>query len=153
MSQKNHNSLDSIVTRIVHLSLKEASLHTSAMGRFWQETLKMAGVLPPPRHLVDRVLCSSSVVSDLVKHTKSYIAHLQSPKEITVRHSILSATEEHYRLGVIYRKQQSILLELHLSRCTGGLSVRVSAPRHLWLSVFLTENYSSLGFTKFDFHI
>lgn len=145
MSQKKHRFLDTIVTHTIHLSLKEASLHTSAMGRFWQETLKMAGALPPRRHLVDRVLCSSSVVSDLAKHTKSYIAHLQSPKETIVRHSILSATEEHYRLGVICRKQQSTLLELHLSRCTDGLSVRISAPRHLWLSVFLTGNYSSLA--------
>lgn len=145
MKRKNEQFLDSKVTRTIYLPLKEAFHHTSAMGRFWQSILKKVGLHPPRHPLLDKVLCTHSILSDLVKHTESYIAHLKSPKETTTIHSIISATEEHYRLEVVCQKQRLTLLELRMSRCTDGLSVRASAPRHLWLSVFLTGNYSSLA--------
>lgn len=144
MKQENKQYLNAIVTRTIHLPLKEACRHTSTMGRFWQEALKKAGLHQPRHPLWNKVLRSSTVVSDLVKHTESYIERLQSPKETITTHSIISATEECYRFEVICQKQQSTLLELRMSQCIDGLSVRVNAPRHLWLSVFLTGNYSSL---------
>ena len=90
--------------------------------------------------LLDRALHSSAVMRCLNEYTESYIARQAPPIRIERRHSSFSLSEEYYTVVLHRRTQQSTLLALHLSWCNGELSVRVSAPRHLWLSAALRES-------------
>lgn len=143
-SQSKVQFLNEIVERTLRLPIKGECPGTTATGRLWRAILKMVGAHRPHRRLLHTVLRTSAMAADLMRHTENYITRLPQPAETRTTHSITTDSEEYYRLEVCCRTRQSALLELWMSRCSDVLSVRVAAPRHLWLSVFLTGNYSSL---------
>lgn len=140
----DYDNKDAIITKVICIKRERTRRCTSAKEILWR-AIRALGFSRQRYRLLDNALSNSGVLSDLEKYTESYVARLQPPSEIRKTHSILSATEEVYSVEVHSQKRQSILLKLQMSLCNGGLSVRATAPRHLWLSIFLQENYSSLS--------
>lgn len=139
----DYDNKDFITTRVIRIKKERRHRGTSAKERLLRVLQALGFLRQKRRHLLDKALRSSGVVSDMKRYTESYTARLQPPTEIKTTHSILSETEEVYCVEVHSRKQQSILLKLRMSLCNGELSVRVTAPRRIWLSILLSENYPS----------
>ena len=132
----HEEEMDTITTKVVRLKIAKGCRHTSAMGRLWR-AFRGKDSLNTLDHLLCTVLRNSRAISDLMKCTENYIEHLPRQKEITARHCILSNTEERYLMTVCSQKRLSTLLELQMSLYNDELTVRVSAPSHLWLSLSL----------------
>lgn len=138
--KKNHPKptppMDTITTKVEHLKIARGFRRTSAMGILLR-AFRGKNSLNKPGHLLHTALRTSRAISDLMKCTESYIEHLSPQREITIRHCILLNSEESYSVMVRSQKRLSILLELQMSLCNDELTVRVSAPDRLWLSLSL----------------
>ena len=128
--------MDTIITKVTHLKIARECRHTSAMGRLLQ-AFRVKDYEYITGHLLYTTLRSSRALSDLMRCTKNYIEYLPPQREITIRHCILSNSEEHYLVTARSQKRLSTLLELQMSLCNDELTVRASAPDHLWLSLSL----------------
>lgn len=134
--KRYEEDMDTITTKVAHLKIARGFHRTSAMGILLR-VFRGKDSLKTPGRLLRTVLRTSRAISDLMKCTESYIGHLPPQREITIRHCILSNSEESYIVMARSQKRLSILLELQMSLCNDELTVRVSAPDHLWLSLSL----------------
>lgn len=141
MKKNRKNGLNEMLTCTIRLP-KATICPVAAPKGIGQRLSEWFGLRNCSRHhlLLDRALHSSAVMRCLNEYTENYIARQAPPIRIERRHSSFSLSEECYTVVLHRRTRQSTLLALHLSWCNGELSVRVSAPRHLWLSVALRES-------------
>lgn len=128
--------MDTITTRVVRLEIARGFRRTSAMGKLLR-AFRVKGSSNITGRLLYTSLRTSRAISDLMRCTENYIEHLPPQREITIRHCILSNSEESYIVMARSQKRLSILLELQMSLCNDELTIRVSAPDHLWLALSL----------------
>ena len=133
---RHDNGMNAIATRVVRLKIARGFRCTSAMGKLLR-AFRGKDFSYTSGHLLQVVLNNSREISDLMRYTENCIGHLQPQREISIRLCILSDTEERYLVTERSQKRQSTLLALQMSLCNDVLTVRVSAPNRLWLSLTL----------------
>lgn len=134
--KRYEEDMNTITTKVAHLKIARGFRRTSAMEKLLR-AFRVKGSSNITGRLLYTSLRTSRAISDLMRCTESYIEHLPPQREITIRHCILSNSEESYIVTARSQKRLSILLELQMSLYNDELTVRVSAPDHLWLSLSL----------------
>lgn len=141
--EKNTDFLNESVKIALCLPTKVEYRGSTAREKLSQVFRKLAKrvILRDGDSLLDIAVAHSPVLCKALKLTKSRTTRLQEPTTIETEHRILSEHEETYILKTYRQKLLQDQLTLHLSWYNGELKILVDAPRGLFLTLSLSENY------------
>ena len=139
----NADFLNESVKIALYLPTKVEYRGSTAKERLSQVFRKLARrvILRDGYSLLDIAVAHSPVLCKALKLTKSRNTRQQEPKTIETAHRILSEQEETYTVKTYRQKQLQDQLTLHLSWYNDELKILVDAPRGLFLTLSLSENY------------
>lgn len=141
--ERNTDFLNESVKITLCLPTKVEYRGSTARERLSQAFRKLARrvILRDGYSLLDIAVAHSPVLCKALKLTKSRTTRQQEPTTIETVHRILSEHEETYSVKTYRQKQLQDQLALHLSWCNDELKILVDAPRGLFLTLSLSENY------------
>lgn len=141
--EKNADFLNESVKIALCLPTKVEHRGSTARERLSQVFRKLARrvILLDGYSLLDIAVAHSPVLCKALKLTKSRSTRQQEPTITETTHHILSEHEETYTVKTYRQKQLQDQLTLHLSWYNDELKILVDAPRGLFLTLLLSENY------------
>lgn len=141
--ERNSDFLNESVKIALCLPTKVEYRGSTAKEKLSQVFRKLARrvILRDGDSLLDIAVAHSPVLCKALKLTKSRTTHQQEPTIIETAHHILSEHEETYTVKTYRQKLLQAQLTLHLSWYNGELKILADAPRGLFLTLSLSENY------------
>lgn len=141
--ERNADFLNESVKITLCLPTKVEYRGTTARERLSQGFRKLARrvILRDGYSLFDIAVAHSPVLCKALKLTKNRTTRQQEPTTKETAHRILSEHEETYTVKTYRQKRLQDQLTLHLSWYNDELKILVDAPRGLFLTLSLSENY------------
>ncbi len=141
--EKNADFLNESVKIALCLPTKVEHRGSTARERLSQVFRKLARrvILLDGYSLLDIAVAHSPVLCKALKLTRSRSTRQQEQTTTETIHHILSEHEETYTVKTYCQKQLQDQLTLHLSWYNDELKILVDAPRGLFLTLSLSENY------------
>lgn len=141
--ERNSDFLNESVKIALCLPTKVEYRGSTAKEKLSQVFRKLARrvILRDGDSLLDIAVAHSPVLCKALKLTKSRTTRQQEPTIIETAHHILSEHEETYTVKTYRQKLLQAQLTLHLSWYNGELKILADAPRGLFLTLSLSENY------------
>ena len=141
--ETNADFLNESVKTTIRLPTKVEYRGTTVKERLSQVFRKLAGrvILRDGYSLLDIAVAHSQVLNNTLRLTQNRTTGQQEPMTLETAHHMLSEHEETYTMKTYRQKQLQDQLTLHLSWYNGELKILVDAPRGLFLTLSLSENY------------